>query len=62
MNDDPVIREIREYRDQLAQRFKDDDEGFFQWLKQQEEKHRREGWKYVSRPPKRVPAEATAQH
>lgn len=54
MIEDPIIREIRAYRDELAERFKGDPQGFYDWLKEREEEGRRQGRKYVSRPPKRV--------
>jgi hypothetical protein len=54
MNKDPVLREIREFRDQLAARFKDDPQGFLAWIKAREEESRRQGRTIVTRRPKRA--------
>jgi hypothetical protein len=54
MIDDPVLREIRAYRDQLADRFKDDPAAFHAWIKAREEESRRKGRTFVSRRPRRV--------
>ncbi len=61
MNEDPILREIREFRDRLAERFKDDPQGFLAWIKAREEESRRQGRTFVTRRPKRVEAEAVSQ-
>jgi len=53
MSDDPVIREIREYRNALADRFRDNPADFYQWLKEREDQSRRQGRKFVHRAPRR---------
>lgn len=57
MTEDPVLREIRAFRDELAARFKDDPQGFQEWIKAREEESRREGRVFVSRPPRRAERE-----
>lgn len=58
MIEDPILREIRAFRDEVARRFKDDPQGFHAWIKACEEESRREGRNLVSRAPKRAEPQA----
>lgn len=60
MTDDPILREIRAFRDELAKRFQDDPEGYRAWMKAHEDASRRAGRQLVSRLPKRIKRETTA--
>ncbi|MGD9855012.1 MAG: hypothetical protein AB7U20_08675 [Planctomycetaceae bacterium] len=59
MTDDPVIREIRAYRDTLADRFRDDPEGFYKWLKECEERSRQQERSFTVCSPKRLQPAST---
>lgn len=51
---DPVLSEIRAYRDQLSMQLGQDPKAFRAWLKSREEESRRSGRRIVTRAPKRV--------
>jgi len=54
MPDDPIVHEIREHRDAIAERFKGDARGFFLWIQEREEQSRQQGRTFVTRSPRRL--------
>jgi hypothetical protein len=59
---DPIVDEVRRFRDELAARFNYDLKAIYDHLKQREkEREEKTGRKFVSYPPRRVEPAAVAQ-
>ena len=59
MSRDPIVEEVRRYRDAYAKRFNYDLQAIYRDLKEQQE---RGCWKRVSLPPKPVKSIVAVQH
>ena len=59
MSRDPIVEEVRRYRDAYAKRFNYDLQAIYRDLKEQQE---RGSWKRVSLPPKLVKSIVSVQH